>query len=87
MLGIVPAPVATGRGEPSDAEWARLEPLLPPRAVTCRPRKDRRTILDAPLWLARIGAPWRDLPERFGRGAALSCGCIAGAERGFGRAS
>jgi transposase len=25
-----------------------------------------RLVLDALLWLARAGAPWRDLPERFG---------------------
>ena len=31
-----------------------------------RPPKDHRLILDALLWLARTGAPWRDLPERFG---------------------
>ena len=28
--------------------------------------KDHRTIIDALLWLDRTGAPWRDLPERFG---------------------
>ena len=50
----------------TDREWARLEPLLPPRPHTGRLPKDHRPILDALLWLARTGAPWRDLPERFG---------------------
>jgi transposase len=50
----------------SDREWTRLEPLLPKRR-TGRPPKDHRTIIDALLWLDRTGAPWRDLPERFGR--------------------
>jgi transposase len=49
----------------TDREWTRLEPLLPKRR-TGRPPKDHRTILDALLWLDRTGAPWRDLPERFG---------------------
>ena len=50
----------------SDREWVRLEPLLPRGARTGRPPKDYRIILDALLWLAKTGAPWRDLPDRFG---------------------
>ena len=37
----------------SDAEWARLRPLLPPRARTGRPPRDHRAILDAMFWLAK----------------------------------
>jgi transposase len=41
--------------------------LLPPlRPRTGRPARDHRTILDAILWVLRTGAPWRDLPERYG---------------------
>jgi transposase len=47
----------------SDREWAQLWPHLPPRRPGTR---DHRTIIDALLWLAKTGAPWRDLPERFG---------------------
>ena len=50
----------------TDGEWARLEPLLPRRRRKGRPPKSHRLILDALLWLGRTGAPWRDLPERFG---------------------
>jgi transposase len=50
----------------TDREWVRLEPLLPRRPRTGRPPKDHRLILDALLWLGGTGAPWRDLPERFG---------------------
>ena len=50
----------------TDREWTRPRPLLPPRARTGRPPKDRRLVLDALLWLGKTGAPWRDLPERFG---------------------
>ena len=44
-----------------------LAPHLPPqRAATGRPAKDHRTIVEGILWRLRTGAPWRDLPERYG---------------------
>lgn len=55
------------RHELTDDQWAILEPLLPPqRAKTGRPAKDHRLILNAMLWRMKTGAPWRDLPERYG---------------------
>jgi transposase len=55
------------RHELTDGQWERLRPLLPPqRPVTGRPAKDHRTVLNAILWRLRTGAPWRDLPERYG---------------------
>jgi transposase len=66
MSAIGTLPRAVGRRGLSDAEWARLRPLLPDRPRTGRPPKDHRLVLDALLWLTRTGAPWRDLPERFG---------------------
>jgi transposase len=56
----------------TDRGWAHLEPLLPPKPSTGRPPKDHRLILDALLWLARTGAPWRDLPERYGPGRTVA---------------
>jgi transposase len=53
------------RHELSDAAWARLAPLLPPRR-TGRPRHDDRRILHGILWKLATGVPWRDLPERYG---------------------
>jgi transposase len=54
--------------ELTDAEWALIAPLLPAeRGRPGRPSLDNRTMLDAMLWLAREGARWRALPERFGR--------------------
>ena len=52
----------------SDAQWARLAPLMPGGCKGKRgPRTDNRSFLDAVLWMARSGARWRDLPSRFGR--------------------
>ena len=51
----------------TDAHWRRLAPLLPPeRPRTGRPNRNHRTILNGILWILRTGAPWRDLPERYG---------------------
>src|SRR3954447_20952658 len=47
----------------SEAMWGRLAPLLPPQKPrTGRPSLDHRRFLEAVLWLARTGAPWRDPP-------------------------
>ena len=56
------------RYELTDEEWLRIEPLLPPENTgkQGRPRKDNRIIMNGIVWLARSGAPWRDLPERYG---------------------
>jgi transposase len=51
----------------TDEQWPRLQHLLPGRrGQPGRPAQDNRLFLDAVLWGARTGAPWRDLPERFG---------------------
>jgi transposase len=55
------------RHELTDEQWARLAPHLPPeRPATGRPNRDHRTVADAILWRLATGAPWRDLPERYG---------------------
>jgi transposase len=53
------------RHEFTDAEWEQLVPLLPPRKAG-RVRQDDRRILNAIRWKLATGAPWRDLPERYG---------------------
>ncbi|WP_439649811.1 IS5 family transposase [Halomonas alkalicola] len=51
-----------------DDQWERIEHMLPGKAsdrgVTA---KDNRLFVEAVLWIARTGAPWRDLPDAFGR--------------------
>lgn len=55
------------RHDLTDDQWDRLVPLLPPqRARTGRPAHDHRPMLNGILWVLRTGAPWRDLPERYG---------------------
>jgi transposase len=62
-----------GRFDLTDQQWARLEPLLPPeRPRTGRPNHDHRRILNGILWVHRTGAPWRDLPERYGSFGTVS---------------
>src|SRR2546430_9231575 len=53
------------RHEMSDAKGARRAPLLPPRKAG-KPRRDDRQVIDGILWKLATGAPWRDLPERYG---------------------
>jgi transposase len=55
------------RKELTDQQWERLQPLLPPRAKRGRPRQPDRQILSGILWVLRTGAPWRDVPERYGK--------------------
>jgi transposase len=55
------------RHELTDEQWAAVEPLLPKRtARTGRPGKDPRLMLNGIFWILCTGAPWRDLPPRFG---------------------
>jgi transposase len=56
-----------GRYELTDEQWERLKPLLPPeKPRTGRPNHDHRRIINGILWIDRTGAPWNDLPSRYG---------------------
>lgn len=57
--------MAARRYELSDAQWEQIKDMIP-RAKTGRPPKDDRLMLNAMLWLARSGAAWADIPERYG---------------------
>ena len=50
----------------SDEAWAVIEPLLPQVQGRSRPWLDHRMVVAGIVWRFRTGAPWRDLPERFG---------------------
>ncbi len=50
----------------TDAQWALVEPLLPPEPGGGRPRKTRlRDVLDAIFYITRTGCQWRYLPHDF----------------------
>lgn len=50
----------------SDKQWARLQRVLPPQRTGPRAHRGDRLFIDAVLYRAKTGLPWRDLPERFG---------------------
>jgi transposase len=50
----------------TDEQWVRLRGLLPQRRQGPRSKLGDRHFIDAVLYRARTGVPWRDLPERFG---------------------
>ena len=53
----------------SDRQWARLEPALlgDPKKGGRPPLQANRNTVEGILWIARTGAPWRDLPPEFGK--------------------
>lgn len=55
-----------GRGELKDTAWEQLSPLVPDNGGRGQQWRDHRQVLNGILWKLRTGAPWRDLPERYG---------------------
>ncbi len=57
------------RYEITDAEWEHIKPYIPEEQKACtrgRPCKESRAMLNGIFWILRSGAPWRDIPERYG---------------------
>jgi transposase len=51
-----------------DDQWERIEGLLPGKSTDPgRTAANNRLFVEAVLWILRCGAPWRDLPEEFGK--------------------
>ncbi len=57
------------RHDLTDDQWTRLAPLLPPQqpAGGGKPNGDHRAVLNGIRWRLRTGAPWRDVPARYGK--------------------
>lgn len=56
----------------SDEEWAFFERfILSVRAPNGRKPTNHRLVLDGIFWIARTGAPWRDLPAEFGKWSSV----------------
>src|SRR5258706_10886678 len=53
------------RHELTDAQWLQVEALLPVRRGP-RAKRGDRNFVNAVMWRVRTGAPWRDIPERYG---------------------
>ena len=55
----------------TNEQWEVVSAMLPPDPVRAdlrgRPWTDRRKTLDGVLWILRTGAPWKDLPARYGK--------------------
>jgi len=72
----------------TDAQWAVLQPLLPPPARTGRPRTvDLREVLNALFYVVRSGCAWRLLPHEFPGGRRCATISTCGPARGSGSAS
>lgn len=54
------------RHELTNDQWEQIKPHLPEPAETGRPPPPARQVINGILWILRTGAPWRDLPERYG---------------------
>ena len=55
------------RRELTDEQWRRIAGLVAGKATDCGVTGgDNRLFVDAVLWIARTGSPWRDLPCEFG---------------------
>ena len=51
----------------TDGMWERLSPLCCGRKEDAgQTGSDNRVFVEAVLWIARTGSPWRDLPKEFG---------------------
>ena len=55
------------RYELTGQQWEQTAPFLPPEKTgkRGRPLKDNRIMLNAMIWIAWSGSPWRDLPEYY----------------------
>jgi len=56
------------RGDLTDEEWGIIGALLPAeRGRGCRPAHDNRRFINGMLYVLRVGCPWRDMHERYGK--------------------
>jgi len=55
-----------GRGEITDKAWEQIAPLLPDNGRRGGQWQEHCKVVNGILWKLRTGAPWRDLPERYG---------------------
>ena len=55
------------RHDLTDEQWALIEDFFPRNGQKAgRPWLDHRQMINGIFWILETGAPWRDLPERYG---------------------
>jgi transposase len=50
----------------TEEQWRLVEAVIPKQKAGPEARRGDRLFIDAVLFRAKTGMPWRDLPERFG---------------------
>lgn len=63
--------MSIGRHELSQKNYLKMYPFLPDEKSANGPKSDRKLFLNGVLWVLRTGAPWRDLPGRYGKWEAV----------------
>lgn len=58
------------RGDRSDEQWRLIAPLFPKQSRGGR-WNDHRAVFNGILWILRTGAPWRDLPDHYGKWGSI----------------
>ncbi len=71
------------RHELRDKQWTKIEKLLPAQPGR-RAKLGDRNFINAILWVMKTGAPWRDMPERFGNWKTVYNRFSNWAKRGLG---
>ena len=54
------------RYEVEDEQWEQIKDFFPSYTTGRPSKRSNRSMFNAILWIARSGAAWRDLPERYG---------------------
>ena len=67
----------------SDQQWERLQALLSERRRGPSSKLGDRLLIDAVVYRAKTGCPWRDLPAHFGRWKSVDNRFYNWAERGM----
>jgi len=81
----------------TDIQWQTIKQFIPDDPVRTdgrgRPWGEQRPVLDGILWILRTGAPWQDLPARYGSASTVhrrfqswrKAGVLAAVLRGLAR--
>lgn len=54
------------RTDLSERQWRQLQPHLPNNPHRGHAYVEHRRVLNGIIWRLKTGAPWRDIPERYG---------------------